>query len=894
VADVCAGEVGTGTGWRVFESPGFVRVVYDGTQPPAQGWKLHLSATVASAEKVLERALPVLLDEDAPFKIVSSLETLRDLNCGAAGLSQVGKFVTVYPGDDEQAVRLALALDRATAGLRGPAIPSDRVLRPGSLVHYRYGGFDDRRMQLPFGLVTPAIAAPTGELVPDRRVATYQAPSWAIDPFVAVATSPDPGASQPLVGDRYLIGSTVQRTPRGAVHLAVDIDSPKVCVLKEAYRDAYVDDLGRDARDRLRHERYVLGNLSPDPRFPATFGIIEEGDRMFLALELIEGETLERHVRQALTRGRFVPSSRIVAWGRELAAMLATIHAKGFVYRDLKSPNIIVTDQGRLALVDFELAHEPSSSSRPFGRGTLGYTSPEQETSEPAAVTDDVYSLGAVLYFLATSAEPSRFPRPHALLDRRTEVLNPGIGPELGAVIARCLHRDAAARYQSMDELADSLASIRRAAARPPRFGRAQASGTADTQDHFLDLARRLGDSICRAAQPTQDGGVTWASTHPLGAGTHSHDVNTGSAGTLLALAELVSELGVPSHERVLTDAARTLAFARPVRLSPLPGLYIGDAGVAAALLRSGQVLASGELTEAATRLGRQIGELPYGSPDLFTGTAGRLRFHVWAWDETGDGVNLDHAKRAGEVLTETAQDAGEGALCWSIPSGHGDMSGATYLGYAHGAAGIGDALLDLFDATGEERFLAPAIGAARWLCRSATRVLTDESGLGWPATEGSEPWIGFWCHGSTGIGRFFLHLARAEVLPEAHKIAVAAARAVARAWRGIGPTQCHGLAGSIEMLLDLHQDTGDGAYLTEAQSLATLLETFAVEREDTLVWSSDTPSVVTPDYMVGYAGAAVCLLRLAAPGRLPTQLSRQGFRQSRFSAGPRSLARSH
>src|SRR5438093_1611328 len=92
---------------------------------PGQGWKLHLSAGACSAEAVLRRALPVLLADDASFKVAASLRSLEFLNEGQGGLSQIGKFITVYPSDDAQAVRLGLALDEATRGLRRPAVPSD-------------------------------------------------------------------------------------------------------------------------------------------------------------------------------------------------------------------------------------------------------------------------------------------------------------------------------------------------------------------------------------------------------------------------------------------------------------------------------------------------------------------------------------------------------------------------------------------------------------------------------------------------------------------------------------------------------------------------------------------------------------------------------------------------
>src|SRR5215210_7948523 len=121
VIETCGDEVVRDAGWRV--DPGAngyridVNVRKDRAETPEQGWKLHVSADPTSAEAVLRSALPVLLAEDASFKVVSSVLQLGLLNNGGGGLNQVGKFITVYPKDDEQAVRLAVALDEATRGL---------------------------------------------------------------------------------------------------------------------------------------------------------------------------------------------------------------------------------------------------------------------------------------------------------------------------------------------------------------------------------------------------------------------------------------------------------------------------------------------------------------------------------------------------------------------------------------------------------------------------------------------------------------------------------------------------------------------------------------------------------------------------------------------------------
>jgi lantibiotic modifying enzyme len=197
-------------------------------------------------------------------------------------------------------------------------------------------------------------------------------------------------------------------------------------------------------------------------------------------------------------------------------------------------------------------------------------------------------------------------------------------------------------------------------------------------------------------------------------------------------------------------------------------------------------------------------------------------------------------------------------------------MSGDAYLGYAHGAAGIADALLDLFEATGDERHAAAVRGAASFLARLAITPEGLPAASVWPSREGDPSTPSFWCHGATGIGLFLLRAGAAGVFPDGLAWAERAAWSAARTTRWAGPTQCHGLSGNIEFLLDCHHLTRDDAYLTEASVLASLLDALGAEREGRMVWPSESPNVFTPDYMVGYAGAATCFLRLSSPERAP------------------------
>ncbi len=859
-------------GWRApseVDEEGWIMVSpCDPERTPAQGWKLHVSAGQPFAEEVLRRVLPVLLADDAPFKIAATSMDLFRLNHGLVGLSQAGKFITVYPHNDAQAVRLAIALHQATQGLRGPAVPSDRPLARGSLVHYRYGAFRNEYLQEPGRSPVAAISTPGGEWIEDTRATRFQPPAWATDPFAAAGYGAELPEENPLIGGRYARMAVLQESASGGVFWGIDLAGPRRVILKWARRDAMMEMDGRDARDRLRHEAALLRNLSPDPRFPTPGELVEYDEDLYLVMEDVEGTTLRKYVTELYRQGLTAPDEEVIRWGRELASMLAVLHARGLVYSDLKSTNIIVTPEGSLRLIDFNFTFD-STVENPLGGGdTIGYRPPRKTVP---AVTDDVYALGALLYFAATGADPMEALRPQNLLERPIAWLNPALGPGLIQVIERCLAPDADARYQTMAELEGALAAV--------SSGPASVPGNTSSESHlpvardvYRQAAQQLGERLCQDARRLTSG--KGASPEAIA----DRNLYQGSAGILMALAAFAAEADAPAFREVTAEMARWLLIPSKLNSAPLAGLYIGEAGRAAAVLRAGQVLGDRDLVALAAARGDWVATQPFDSPDIINGAAGRLRFHLLLWDETQAGTHLQAAVQAGEYLLHAAAET-ETGLYWPIPKEYKEMAGKIYPGYAHGVAGVGDALLDLYDATGEKRFLQAAHGAARWLTQLALPALEDRSGLNWPFEMGQGPTHIFWCHGAGGIGKFFLHAAGLDLMPGALDIAVRAARTVARGSRWAGPSQCHGLAGNIEYLLDIYQATGDIHYLADSEALARLLLAQIVDPQGLVSWRQDAPDWLSPGYMLGYAGVAACLLRLCDPEQMPDQLSRRGFR---------------
>ncbi|MEA2192076.1 MAG: hypothetical protein QOI73_2197 [Solirubrobacteraceae bacterium] len=867
---------------------------------PDQGWKLHVASYGSTAAQTLRRVLPAIAARGIAFKVLGSIAWLRQINRGSAGLSQVGKFLTVYPRDDDDAVQTALALAEAARGLRGPEILSDRGIEEGGVVHYRYGAFGASEMQTRLGEITPALTDPDGRLVPDRRAATAHHPAWVEDPFAARGLGAPTRLATDVAG-RYHPVLTLSQSPGVLVQLALDVLTPRACVLKRVRLRGPAAVSHDDPAARVRREGTLLAEIADLAIAPRIYDVVDDGGELTLVMEDLGTDTAERYVGALSARGHRVPARRVIELGCGLADALAGLHDHGHLHGDLKSANVVIASDGRLRLIDFDLAHPIGSNLRAPGAGTRGYTSAACRDGAPAAVADDIHALGAVLYFLATGAEPSRAPDAASLMSRPAGVVNPAAGASLVAVIERCLSDDPGERFGTArgvwSALLECLGDVQGDPGRdvPGEFARdvqrdpgrdvqgdpgrttvASAPAADPTADAALRWARAAADHICAQAEPS-DHGLHWRSRYYRGSGLLVRDVSSGMAGTILALAELAGEFGDPAHVEALRRGAEALSELRGAPGDPLAGLYVGEAGVAAALLRAGQVLGDPGLIADAARRARAVADHPVGSPDVFHGAAGRLLIHLLLWDETQDPAALRDATRMGDVLLER-REGGPGAARWRIPQGYADLSQKCHLGYAHGAAGIADALLDLFEATAELRFADAALDATSWIVGQARPVLDDGSGLGWPQTENGPPHPPFWCHGATGIGRLLLHAARLGMLSDADDVLARTAAAVAQGARWSGPTLCHGLAGNLEFLLDVALATGDGRYRDDADELLSLANAFLVESDEGCAWISDAPRQISPDHLVGYGGIALAYLRRARPDR-PHALSREGFR---------------
>jgi tRNA A-37 threonylcarbamoyl transferase component Bud32 len=671
-------------GWSATAGGDWWHLVPDDHPLPEQGWKIHVSATPAAAPAVLETVWNHCVEAGTAFKFLRSPALLLLRNSKYADRASSGKFATLYPLDDADLERTLKQLGDALAGSPGPYILSDLRYGDGPL-YVRYGGFTPRRCRDAAGEQVPAIAHPDGHLIPDPRGPVFAPPPWAPLPeFLAPHLEARRAGS---VADLpYRIESALHFSNGGGVYQGTDTRTGARVVLKEARPHAGLLSDGRDAIARLESEREALSLAAGSGAGPEVLDWLEVGEHRFLVLEHVPGRTLNTLFAERYPLIGREPDPEALArytdWALKIARRteqaVEALHARGVVFNDLHLFNIMVDDEDRVRLIDFEVAAPAAGQPRRRLLAARAFQAP-RELSGTAVDRYALACLRLALFLPLTALLPLDRSRAAALADAiRSEF--PQVPDEF------------------LDEAVDVITAEPQAGARR----RADAVGPVDAPlaaGEWERLRASLVEGIEAAATPARTDRLFPGDIRQFTYAGAGLGLAHGAAGVLYAL----HSVGAPIPETYLQWLLERTADLPP---DAHLGLYDGVHGIAHVL----DLL--GHRDEALRLLGLALDErwqrLDAGLSEGLAGIGLNLLHFA---RRTGDGALAGTALEAGRLAVEllAQQDSERGREREHKPSPPPGRAGLM-----RGASGPALLFLRLYEHSGDADWLDRARAALR------------------------------------------------------------------------------------------------------------------------------------------------------------------------------------
>ena len=422
------------------------------------------------------------------------------------------------------------------------------------------------------------------------------------------------------------------------------------------------------SRAHLTHERFLREARSAatlsHPNICAIYDTGEQDGRPYLVMELLHGDTLKQYLAKA---GHPLRPDEVIAFSKQAASALAAAHSKGIIHRDIKPANLFVNQMGRdrrqIKILDFGLAKKQGDAatgdSRPFTAdatatgeasvldltspgstiGTVAYMSPEQAKGLPLDARTDLFSLGTVIYEMATNRKPfagdSTAEVFVALLREDpppVSTVNPAMPKALDEMVTSLLAKEREHRYQSAEDLLQDLESLEIGEATEERAARGSSSQVAAAASGIIPAATGVAEPPARPASRKWlvaaggvlllliAGGVAWWKLTPKAKpepSTAAPAVTTGSPKLVkdsIILADFVNKTHDPAFESTLNQALQI-----DLEQSPVINIVSQEH-----LRQSVKYLGKPEDATITPQIAREIGERE-GMKAILTGTIASL-----------------------------------------------------------------------------------------------------------------------------------------------------------------------------------------------------------------------------------------------------------------------------
>jgi tRNA A-37 threonylcarbamoyl transferase component Bud32 len=645
-------------GWQSHDVGPWTHWGPSGLVLPDQGWKVHVSSSLVNAQPVLTVVATACADLGVAFKHLAGRRMFVLMHDKHAARVQAGKFCALYPPTQQCALELMQRLSRELSGVSGPFVLTDRRFGTSECVSYRYGGFRSRARVNSDGMQVHFLVGPDGTEIEDERRPEFHLPAGLSDPFREQQQAAS--SSGPVTLHGYRFESAIQHSNAGGAYRFRSERGERVFVKEARAHNGYTSD-GVDAKSRLAAEFLTLQAIhGREPGLcPRPVELFHEWEHSYLVTELVSGVSLYQWMiaNNAALETKTAGAALTEYYRRglnvldQLDKQLRRLHELGFVFIDVSPNNVLVDDDDRVRLIDFE-GVQPIAEVRRI-LGTPGYQHPEPRTlAERDPRELDRYGLAALALLMLFPLHDSAERHPAVLDHLHADLL------EIAPIPPR-LWQWATTYYRSSEESVLPTPDVIRQ----------------DTTGALRWLADRTADWLEAVAQPDHPGTVY--PTSPMGYETNTRALAAGTAGVLYALNSAGRQCDPAVIARLRNDSLAALSTTGP-------GLLVGNTGIAWVLAELGEPEAAETLFAAAA-----AHPLNDTSATFSGGAAGTAYGLLAHYRRTGDQRWLDCAQRLLERIPE-----GEALDSQLNPTRRSGLVG--------GRSGVALALHQLYRVTGD------------------------------------------------------------------------------------------------------------------------------------------------------------------------------------------------
>jgi len=851
----------------IFEDEYYLRV---GTPSCDQGWILHITIVPIQFAALCENVFPVLLSYGVPFKVVKSKRVHDRLNSGMYGLYKIGKVITVFLDRVEIIEPLLERLIHLTKGLVGPKVLTDLPI--SDIISARYGSFILNIETDPLGNKVRLMRDDKGSLIFDQYYSPPIQPYWASNPFRRFTHQLPKPPKVVLIANKYLPLQVLKSDTKGDVLVAAYLSRflfLKKCVIKQGRRGMLPDKMGRDLRDRLLWQCKVSNLFSGSIRMPEMLEFVEYKGESFLIMKYIKKAKELRSIIDDKLGGKIWREQpketriKMLGYFLQICNGIEVMHNNGYVHRDITGTNFLVDKNNMVYLIDLELLYSlvDRYPEPPFGLGTYGYMSREQLNSGQPAISDDVYSLGALLCkFVTGGMEPFVFIDMHDLSMKEKLAFFCGHS-DFQNLIFKSLSNDPEERpkirgvKEKVDKYIRSLEGDSFADAPPVYHSYCQIE---DAINHGI---RALGNDLFVSDGlwfSKIDNKYDWE-VYPLRDRHVFGGLYRGVGGVMWVLAKLKVE-GY-DIKMVLPNIKAGICFMESVILAKLHhwvmSLHYGQAGFALVLaniknseLDFNSLDCNGYINDCFNKVSPSI--------NILEGIAGQGLAIMQCKQFLDRDCYFGKLNEYVSILINSQQLDGS----WVSKGGVEQSEKIT--GFGYGIAGVIYFLLEYSNRVNHKGALASAEKGLKYLIANCIK---KKDFVTWTHSDKDEIVGLWWCHGAPGISLSFLKAYEITKNVEYREVAERALMMQPAHFICSNLSQCHGLSGLGEIYLEAFRVIRNQEWYDRATWIANVI--MAMRRKDgpnSCYWWAENVDFPTADFMIGHSGVLHFLLRYLHP----------------------------